>query len=204
MSRLSLNNPLRGPCPPGGYRWVCPETGFTSHAWDYRTWVEQAVKHYLANDREVPPTLQEDMQEQLCLTLPPGWCNYDDPNRIRPVMDLDWKDVLRGAESLGRWLSKGVPTVEKEEANRRAEICTRCYFNVQMSGCSTCQAAVAKLAERMHSKYDPFLKSCAACKCALRLKVHFPNEILDKENPGVQQLYPSHCWQKKGGVNYRG
>lgn len=205
MPRLRLRNPLRGDCPPEGYRYVDPFDGWISHAWDYFTWVEQQERHMRCNGREVPLDLGEQMQEQLCLCLPPGWCSYDIPGRARAQMQLDWKDVLRGAESLSRWMAGGAAMVDKKEAERRAEICTRCYYNVPMSGCSICQGVVEKLAGKLPStRSDRYLQSCAACKCSLRMKVHFPLEILDKENPGVQELYPQHCWLRKGGPNYGG
>lgn len=204
MSRLCLINPLRGAVPPNGYRYVDPVDGYISHQMDYRSWVEQQEKHLAANRREVPPDLKEQMEEQLCQTLPPGWCNYDHDNRPRPEMEVDWKDVLKGAQALSDWMLKGCKTVSAEEAERRATICTRCYLNVHMGGCSICQAAVNRLADKLHTTQDVHLRTCAACKCTLRMKVHFPNSILDKENPGVQKLYPEHCWLKKDGVNYRG
>src|SRR5262245_6450630 len=140
MQRLCLANPLRGPCPPDGYRWVDPLDGWISHAWDYRTWVDQAQAHYRANEREVPLDLGAQMEEQLCLTLPPGWCNYDDPNRDRPQVQLTWDDVKEGLSTFGRWIASGMKYVTQEEANRRALICGRCYLNVQVSGCTACHA----------------------------------------------------------------
>lgn len=203
MSRLSLINPLRGPVPPNGYRYVDPLDGYESHSFDYRTWVEQVEKHLQVNGRTVPPDLKEEMEEQLCLTLPPGWCNYDHDNRPRPEMEVDWKDVLRGAQALSDWVTHGARIVPTKEAERRAQICTRCYLNVHMGGCSICQAAVERLANVLpRTTQDVHLRTCAACKCALRMKVHFPNEILDKENPGVQKLYPEHCWLNRNGPNY--
>src|SRR5689334_3454366 len=104
MPRLSLINPLRGPCPPEGYRWVDPVDGWISHAWDYRTWVEQAVMHLRANGREIPDDLGEQMQEQLCLLLPPGWCLYDDPNRPRASPGLEWSDIAGGLKTFSKWI----------------------------------------------------------------------------------------------------
>lgn len=203
MNRLSLINALRGPVPPDGYKYVDPVSGFRAHSFDYTDWVDQERKHLTANGREVPLDLEIQMQEQLCMTLPPGWCNYDPPNAVT-VHDLDWPDVMAAAARFSGWLLKGMPTVDQNEADRRAMICTRCYLNVHVGGCSVCQAAVAKLSEGLTSKHDAYLKSCAACKCNLKAKVHFPISSLDKENPGVQKLYPDHCWLNKSGVNYRG
>lgn len=200
MSSLCLINALRGPVPPDGYRYTDPVSGFRAHSFDYRDWVEQEQKHLKANGREVPVDLELAMQEQLCHTLPPGWCSYDVPNPVT-VHDLDWKDIMQAAQRFSGWLLDGCPLVDQKEAERRATICTRCYLNVSIGGCSACQAAVEKLSEGLTTKQDVYLKSCGACKCNLKAKVHFPYETLDKENPAVQKLYPDHCWMKHGGVN---
>jgi hypothetical protein len=202
MAKLALINALRGPCPPDGFRYRDPVDGFISHAWDYSTWVEQMDKHLRVNNREVPPNLGEIMQEQLCMTLPPGWCNYDDSNRERAsIITLNWEDVKEAAQRFAGWIKDGAPLVDQKEADRRALVCARCYLNVNISGCSACQAVVEALSSGLKTHHDQYLKSCAACKCNLKAKVHFPYETLDKENPRVQSLYPDHCWMKHGGIN---
>lgn len=203
-NRLALLNPLRGPCPPGGYRWVCPLDGWVSHAWDYRTWVEQAHRHYDVNGLTKPENLEADMEEQLCQMLEPGWCKYDDPNRVRPDAVLGWADVYRGLTTFRNWLEQGMAVVDKAESNRRALICSRCHMNVQIEGCLGCQKIVSEVVRDLHTDYDYALKGCAACKCLLKAKVHFPYETLDKENEKLQSVYPEHCWLKRTGPNYHG
>src|SRR5262245_42974669 len=144
MSRLTLINALRGPVPPDGYRYVDPLSGFLCHCFDFRGWVDMERAHLQANGREVPPDLEILMQEQLCMTLPPGWCNYDVPNPVH-TYDLDWKDILEASQRLSSWILKGSPLVKQEEAQRRADVCTRCYLNVHVGGCSVCQAIIEKL-----------------------------------------------------------
>lgn len=203
MPRLGLINALRGPVPPDGYRWKCPECGWENQSFDYPDWIQKAAKHIASKGKEVPSDLELAMQEQLCMTLPPGWCNYDDPNRNRVVVStLGWEDVLRGTETLSRWAIQGAHPVSAQEADRRARICANCYLNVGLTGCSACQSALQLMAKGYSTKHDQFLRSCGACKCYLKLKVHIPLEILDKENSGVQELYPSHCWLKRGGTNH--
>ena len=203
MNRLTLSDALRGPVPPDGYRYRDPVDGFTAHSFEYPDWVNKEKKHLEANGREVPFDLEILMQEQLCLTLPPGWCNYDPPNSVI-LVQLDWKDVMQAAGTFKDWLLQGRPLVDQEEAERRALICSRCYLNVQITGCGSCQSIVEAMAGTLSTKHDRFIRSCAACKCNLKAKVHFPLETLDKHNPGVQQLYPDHCWLKRGGLNRHG
>jgi hypothetical protein len=201
--KLSLIK-TQGPCPPDGFRYVDPEDGFVAHAWTYNDWVPLQQSHLSANNREVPPDLGEQMQDQLCKTLPPGWCNYDSDSRPRPTTSLGWGDVLGGLQTFAKWISGGAGYVSQEEADRRALICSRCYLNVHVEGCGACHKAVAEVTKDRKTKYDFALKACAVCKCLLKAKVHFPMETLDMNRDAVQEMYPEHCWLKKTGPNYRG
>jgi hypothetical protein len=192
-----------GPCPPDGYRYVFPSDGYVVHAWTYVDWIAAAKGHLQANTREVPPNLEAAMQEQLCSTLPPGYCIYDDPNRPRPSTSLSWNDVMRGIETFGRWIRQGANYVSQPEADRRAAVCSRCYLNVHVAGCAGCQKAVQEIVRNKKTKYDDVLRTCAVCKCFLRAKVHFPIETLDTDSAQVQTMYPDFCWLNKDSENYR-
>lgn len=200
MSLLSLTD--RSVCPPDGFRYVFLESGYTAHAWAYVDWVNLALRHLEVNNLPSRASLALEMEDQLCKTLPPGWCNYDDPNRRRVSVSLGWNDVVGGVKTFSRWIAGGCKYVTQVEANRRAEVCTRCYLNVNVQGCSGCQVAVKEIVRDKHSKFDNALRTCAVCKCFLRAKVHFPLSILDSESSGAQELYPDFCWLKKGGQNY--
>src|SRR5262245_23729579 len=198
MSLLTLIN--RSVCPPNGFRYRFPETGWINHAWDHNTWADQGLQHAKINELGVDPLLTAKMEHQLCLTLPPGWCLYDDNNRPRPKVDLDWGDIRNGISTFSAWLSKGAQFVDQTESNRRALICSKCYLNVHIDGCSACQAAVQKIVKDKSTKHDSFLRGCAVCRCLLKAKVHFPIDVL-KENFENQEVYPDFCWLKEGGPN---
>jgi len=192
-----------GPCPPDGYRYVFPETGHVIHAWTYVDWVDMARAHIRANNLEERPLLESEMQDQLCRTLPPGWCMFDDPARPRVTTSFSWDDVQAGLATFAKWIGSGFQTVPQEEAERRALICSRCYLNVNVQGCTSCQKAVETVTKNKKTRHDFLLRSCAVCKCFLRAKVHFPISVLDKSGVN-QELYPGFCWLKKEGDNYRG
>lgn len=200
MNRLCLTN--RMVCPPEPYfRYVFPEDGYAATGTTYDGWMTEAAMHAQANNLKGPDPA--DMEEQLCRTLPPGWCNYDDPNRPRALLSLGWEDVMGALNTFKNWIAGGVRVVEQGEADRRALVCAHCYFNTHVSGCAACQKLVAEVVGQLKTKYDFALKSCAVCKCVLRAKVHFPYETLDRENEKLQELYPDHCWLKKTGPNYQ-
>ncbi len=189
--------------PPNGFRWVDPVDGWTAHAWSYDAWVDLVKHHLQANNRSIPESIEDDMQTQLCMMLPAGWCNYDDPNRPRVSTDFSWGDLISGLKTFASWIASGCQYVLQEEADRRAQICGRCYLNVHVEGCGSCHKLAADVTKNRHTKYDFALKACAACHCLLKAKVHFEISTLDKA-PTDQALLPNFCWLKKDGQNYRG
>lgn len=144
------------------------------------------------------------MQNQLCRTLPPGWCLYDDPNRMRPSTTIYFSDVTAGLKTFARWITSGMNYVPQAEADRRASVCAKCYLNVDVQGCSGCAKAVKEVIGDKKTKFDNALRSCAVCKCFLKAKVHFPMETLDTAPGKVQEMYPDFCWLNKTSENYRG
>lgn len=200
-TRLCLINTM-GDCPPEGYRYVDPVSGFVAHAWTYTDWLDVERRHLYANNREIPATLEADMQEQICKTLPPGWCLYDDPNRRRPSPIVYFSDVTAGLKTFARWIASGMKYVTQAEADRRASICAKCYLNVDVQGCAGCAQAVKEVIGDKKSRYDFALRSCAVCKCFLKAKVHFPMATLSSDSDAHQDMYPDFCWLKKEGENF--
>ena len=200
-STLTLTNP--NVCPPDGFRYVFPEDGYLSHSWTWNDLLNDAVAHCLANNYPVEG-LKEKIEDQICRTLPPEWCGYGMPNVPRVTVSLSWSDIVNGAETFARWAVSGLKHVDQKEAERRAGICARCYLNVPVSGCLGCQKLVQEAVKGLASRYDHLLKGCAVCRCILKAKIHFPLNVLDKENPGVQERYPGHCWLNKSSDNYHG
>lgn len=200
-TQLCLINKM-GDCPPDGYRYVDPESGYISHAWTYVDWVDIARRHLFANNRSIPADLEALMQNQLCQTLPPGWCLYDDPARRRPSTTIYFSDVTAGLKTFARWIAGGAKYVSQREADRRAEICSRCYLNVNVQGCAGCSQLIKEVVGDKKSRYDASLNSCAVCKCFLKAKVHFPIETLDTTPGKVQEMYPDFCWLNPNSENY--
>lgn len=201
MPPLSLSKP--SVCPPNGFTYRFPSDGFIAHGWTHQDWIQAARNHLAGNNMPEPLDLVAQMETQLCQTLEPGWCNYDDPGRPRVNTSLGWDDIQSGIATFSKWALRGAPVVTQEEANRRALICSRCYLNVNVSGCSGCHKIAKELLRNKHSKYDFALRACAVCKCLLRAKVHFPISTLDRKDSAVQSLYPTHCWLNKTSENFQ-
>jgi hypothetical protein len=184
---------------------VFPDDGFVVHAWSYDAWVQVARDHLTGNNKPIPDDLQQQMEEQLCMGLEPGWCLYDNDLRPRLNTSLDWGDVANALTTFSTWLSHGAKFVDKAESERRALICSRCHLNVNVSGCSNCHKLVQEVIGQRSSKYDYALKACGICHCMLRAKIHFEINDLAKDLHKHKDMYLQvpHCWMNENGQNFK-
>jgi hypothetical protein len=190
--------------PPDGYRFFQSETRMTVSAPDYDNLFVEVAKHRKVNNIPMGPLWEAQVEDQLCQQLPPGFCKEEDPlaNRRNVFTRVSWDDVSRGTQSLISFVSHGGQYVDQVLADSRAATCARCYYNVQMTGlCGGCEALqnlVATATRGRRTTSDPFLKSCAVCKCANAVQVHMRIEDLEKGVPdSMLEKFPGFCWKRQ-------
>jgi hypothetical protein len=172
---------------------------------DYYTWQVKIMEHRRGNNLDIPVNMMAIAEDQLCGTLPPGFCIYEVNDQSSVDIRIGVADVLDWLNALKRKILSGEPYVEKDEANRRAAICVSCPLNVQaIGGCgSNCNKIVERLTPGMAKQstlFDSQLKTCAVCHCYNSVQVHFPLAVLgETDTPKL----PDHCWRKPSGPNYR-
>jgi hypothetical protein len=193
----------RANVPPDFFRFTHPETGFRSEGRDWWSWQDSVRAHRVANN--LPPLTPDQVDDQLCKTLPPEWCSHSENERPWVETRLSLGDVLRGTLAYLKLVLTG--TVPQEESNRRAKICASCYLNVNAQGCGACSQLANMVVGEVAAKktdYDASLKACAACRCPLKSLVHFPISILEQADPNdeKQSAFTPFCWRLKGGENY--
>jgi hypothetical protein len=189
--------------PPDGYRYFQPETRMTIRGGDYWDLFTQVHKHRKVNNIPLGPIWEAEVEDQLCQSLPAGFCKEADPNK-RPMgmsTRIEYDDLARGMEVMIEWAKQGRPHVEQDLAEKRAAICTRCFYNVNLStGCHACRGALnltLRAVGGRKTSLDNYLKTCAVCKCANAAQVHFPAEVLAEGTPEVMlPLFPDFCWKK--------
>jgi hypothetical protein len=190
--------------PADEFSYVHFETGYTSKASDWYTWRDNINAHRKSN--ELPPITMEEAEDQLCRRLGPADCSYaSENNPPAPVNTrISMDDVVNGMKVFAAWMVQLFKTVPQEEAERRANICARCYLNVQAEGCGACSQLANILGTFSKStKMDDRLKVCANCRCVNRAQVFAPLDVLAPHfEPEFQAGYPDFCWQKVGGENF--
>lgn len=194
--------------PPDGYRYTVPQTGHYVKSWNVDSWLDKTRAHLKANNIEVPNDLLAQMEDQLCTLLPPGFCEYEDPNRPKIDTHFGWGAVEQGSKTLFEWAKQGLPLVSQDEAERRGKICANCYANIRVTGCGvSCRELIRNIIGWFvgrKTSVDDRLQSCGVCQCWLRSKIHIPLEVIEKhDNPALQPMFPKWCWLRKDSDNYK-
>lgn len=190
--------------PPDGFRYLQPETRTTVKGGDYFDLFAKVKAHRLANNIPLGPNWQAEVEDQLCQMLPPGFCKEQQPDPSRTVINvttrMNWADVEHATSVFVGWAVAGAPTVDQAEADRRANICAGCYFNVGGDfGCRTCGGVVNMIKRAVGARRTAagaFLKTCAVCKCFNAVQVWFPVEQLARgTTPQQMTMFPHFCWK---------
>lgn len=193
--------------PPGGWRYYVKETGILMRDTTLGEVINKVNANLESNgfppmDRQV---LKDQIEEEICKETP-DYCTGNDVIPGNPVgrRNRSINEVISGTKTIGSWvmhLLKGKGNASVEEAERRAEICSKCPENINPEGCTSCkQAAVKGLLGKVvpfKTSKDNELKSCRVCGCYLKLKVCIDQKILEKNMPAyVIKELPDHCWLK--------
>lgn len=187
--------------PPDGFRYLQPETVTWIRGGDYFDLFEKVRQHRKANNLPLGPLWKEEVEDQLCRQLAPGFCKGSNPREaaIQNVSTrMDWKTVNNFTRTMAAWALERGKTVSEGLANARATICRSCYLNVPVPGCKSCQGimnVVAQLAKGKKPLSSQNLRNCAVCKCHLPAKVWLTIDAI-KAGTDDETLakYPSFCW----------
>ena len=104
------------------------------------------------------------------------------------------------------WLGAGGKPVGAVEAQRRADQCFGCHFNVSgsaLAGDVAKRHVEAKARLRLAVVDEELLHTCGLCRCYLPLKVHVPMlHIRRFQREAVREAIRAGkptCWQLKDG-----
>ena len=126
--------------PPGGWRYIQPETGFEFTASTLRVVIQKVAEHRRANGLPVGDPSAE-IQDFVCAQLPIGSenCMHEiDAGDYALKKHFTMEDVKRFIQAAISALgSRGL--VEQPEAERRAALCASCPLNTTVGGCWRCK-----------------------------------------------------------------
>lgn len=202
----------RNVTPPDGFRYTFPD-GTTIQQIAYNDWLLKIKEHYERNGYRRPDNWVQIAEDQLCKLLPPGHCTYEDGNNVMQHIDtrLTAGQIYRGAVALTHLVVNGEDDlVPIEEAERRGRICSACCANVVVAGCIPCMGilnlVLTVIGPKRTTASDPYLKSCACCKCPNTAHIHVKAEVLakgvDEEQLKLYDLIPD-CWKGKAIREYQ-
>lgn len=199
MAKLNDNRTA----PPGGWRYVQPETGAELIASSHPELLERVELHrrYKKVGSLDLAQITADVEKQICMRLEPRFCRAEPGEDFRPIPDhpggLTVSKVTAASIAFVAFIKGGAQVVEKAESERRAAICRGCAFNRNPDGCGACSTLFSLMEAAIPtSRMESGLKACGACGCALKAKVLMPQAVIDESNRGRGIVYPEHCWQR--------
>jgi len=212
MSLLKLNRTDQ--VPPGNYRFTVPETGYhIGGMFTISDLYDKVERHYNDNNIPLPDNWRDKVVDQLCQQLPAGWCFYDDGKQHEGNDSiLSFDNILKGVKSLAAIASNVVagqdPFVDQNEAEERAKICARCFYNQKSNFCMGCGGArvildmVGEVKGSRKTSIDYALQNCGICGCRNDAIVHVKkNLLLTGEKQETTNKRPDWCWMKNDNLS---
>lgn len=185
---------------PPGYWTFREEDGTVIRGGDFGNLVNEVMKYRIAKGLPTA-NLSEEVEDGICRQKDMQ-CRPADPAPADGVRRITVADVWRFLETVKEWLKEG-RFEEQDEAERRAEICAGCRFNVQVDascwGCTGIFALVHAVIGDRKTKMDESLHHCAVCSCANKVQVFVPLPVLLKA-AGTLEM-PADTGQKDADGN---
>ena len=185
----------------GNYSVIDSATGILCIATTFEGLVNRVGQVRSAVGARAGLSLREELEKQVCEAYP-GDCTGVDMTKPRK-RNLTLTDVIRGTIVLASFVAAGSQPVPREEAERRAQICKVCPYNIRFpTPCTGVCGELISLAQRMAgghgTQYDRSLHSCSICSCYNAAQIWVPLEHLKKGISGDMmkqfQAVPG-CWK---------
>ena len=165
------------------YEINLPALGMVGTGTNFEMLSTNVRKYRLANGIPTGLGFEEELENEIC-KLWPNECEITDtilPLRRRLTLD----DVVAGTKVLAAFKLAGSPLVPKEEAERRAAICSNCKLCVPFprlcSGmCGSLKEVVDQVVGGYHINFDDDHRACSVCHCFAASHVRLPYSILEK------------------------
>lgn len=163
----------------GNYSVVDPATGVLCIATTFEGLVHRVGQVRTAMGARAGLSLREELEEMVC-SQSPADCTAVDMT-IPRKRNLTLSDVIRGTKVLASFVAAGSQPVARDEAERRAQICRACPYNIRFpTPCTGVCGELLSLAQRVAgnqgTQYDRSLFSCSICGCYCAAAIWIPLE----------------------------
>lgn len=186
----------RDTTPPGGFRYIDPDTNVPISAFSMRDLVRLSTSHRNANKLPIPENFQAIIEDWICQQMPAGVCVTEGGFIVTSGVQTSF-NIIRLTMAAHKIMKakKRVPTTH-DEALRRAAICVVCSKNVPATGCSSCKG-VKDIIKSMRSigaatQYDTKLESCASIGLLNEISIYLDEETLSEISS--KRKFPETCW----------
>lgn len=187
-----------------------PDLGMVGFGSNFEMLETNVRKYRLANGIPTGLGFSEELESCVCQYYP-NECTVTDT--VLPLQRrLTFGDVVDGTKVIASFKAAGSPYVPKEEAERRAAICSRCplcvTFPKPCNGiCGELKTLVdSLLAGYQMPQYDSDPRACSICHCFFSAHVRIPYEYLNKGLDDEQRAQfqeaakLSGCWKTVGAI----
>lgn len=191
----------------GGFTVVDPLTNVQVSGTTFKMLVDMVRKERMANSAPNGLDLESEIEQWCCVAYPQE-CEEVTTKKIRR-REFGLGDVITGTRvMLSHWFN-GRKLVSREEAERRAQICIHCPWNMTYrkpcSGwCPELAEIVGPIVNAQGTQYDWQLHQCQVCGCVLSAAIWVPTEIqcgpLPQEQKDMFDNVP-HCWKRCNSVD---
>lgn len=190
-------------------RYISPvDDGDFIFGGDYPQLVDRVVEYRIINTLPLGDA-DSEVQDWICRNTGAS-CAPERPKSTEPRRRARGRDVATFLQAMAEWV-KSDEIVPQEEAERRAEICGGCRFNVEIDdgacmGCFGLTARIMRIIGQRKTRVDSVLKFCAECGCSGAVMAFVPMTILNKAHVGEsftdntgQQVdgVPVPCWRRE-------
>lgn len=189
--------------PPGGWRFVDPDTGFKFKK-RYRS-LEELVAHVTSyrkqNGLSEIPKLSFVIEDWLCAQP-----NMAGRCKEVKIPSRTFAQYVKGAKSAAKMLIQGNDAfVDDEVAEARAALCVKCRHNKKNEQHSKLERYTDKYVKDIvgekTTSVDEQLFSCEVCTCPLRPKVHISQKIIEESlSKKERRLLSMGLWDINGKI----
>lgn len=210
---MTLRLPNHDTVPPGGWRYLVPETGKIVKGPSMMDLIRAVRDHMHGNGYTMPHDIAVKIEDYMCEQMP-NYCGNVGFRSVPSKTNADPKNpyhtfhhLMQCLKTLISHRAGGRQSITPQIATTRAQDCVGCVNNVKITECSTCNSTLAKrtvqkLAGSGVTEFDSQLQACAICHCDNRAKVWTSHDAIWKHMPQAQKdKLPENCWIFKEAKN---